>query len=106
MSDMTDAECVVAAQEGDEEAFRVLVERHYGTVHGLAFSTVRDVCAAEDLTQDVFLIAWTNRARLRRPGAFLMWLFAISLRGLPWVRWRRRLGRLSQVRGWGCGFTT
>ncbi len=86
---------VERAQAGDTGAFESLVENYYGMVHGLALSRVGDWAAADDLTQDVFLMAWTNLARLRAPGAFLVWIRRIARNAsLNWIRareYRRRL---------------
>lgn len=78
---------VSAAQHGDERAFAALIEAHYGLVRALAYSTVRERCAAEDVTQEVFLVAWSNLDRLRNHGAFPMWLRKIARHtSLNWIR--------------------
>ena len=90
-----DHACVTAARTGDADAFRILVERYYGTVRGLAVSVVSDCVAAEDIAQEVFLVAWTNLNRLRRAEAFLMWLRKITRNcARNWLRkehYRRKL---------------
>ena len=60
------------AQQGDKGAFSNLVESHYRMVYGVAFSTVGDWSAAEDIAQETFLVAWANRAKLRKSKAFGM----------------------------------
>jgi RNA polymerase sigma factor (sigma-70 family) len=98
-----DARLAKAASAGDKEAFATLVDRHYRRVYGLAYSTVGDWSAAEEITQEAFLVAYTNLAKLRKPGVFLMWLRRI-VRNLcaHWVRsevYRRKLAeRLSAQR--------
>lgn len=86
---------VEAAQAGDTKAFAALVECHYGMVRALAYSKVDDWTAAEDIAQDVFLVAWSNLTRLRHPEAFLMWLRRIARNAASnWVRksaYRRQL---------------
>lgn len=86
---------VEQAQSGDECAFEALVNQYYTMVHGLALSRVHDWAAADDLAQDVFLVAWSNLSRLRAPGAFLVWIRRIVRNAsLNWIRaqdYRRKL---------------
>ena len=95
MTDTSNNALVVAAQAGDENAFTQLVTKHYGMVHGLVYSKVNDWSVAEDVTQDVFTIAFTHLETLKHPEAFLMWLRQIARNSaLNWVRtqsYRRKL---------------
>ncbi len=87
MPDTSNNPLVVLAQRGDTKAFAALVERHYRMVHGLVFSKVSEWSVAEDIAQDVFLIAWSNLARLKHPEAFLVWLRQIARNSaLNWIR--------------------
>lgn len=70
---------VEAARRGDRAAFGALYERYGRMVHGVLLTRVRPV-DAEDLTQDVFLIAWRRLRSLRDPAAFGGWLAAIARR--------------------------
>lgn len=90
MADGWNTEWVVAAQAGDTQAFARLVDKYYGMVRGLVYSKVSDWSAAEDVTQDVFLTAWTHLGRLKAPEAFLMWLRRIARNSaLNWLRMRQ-----------------
>jgi len=68
----TDARLAKAARAGDKQAFSRLVERHYRAIYGLAYASVGNWSAAEELTQEAFLVAYANLQRLRVPGVFLM----------------------------------
>ena len=97
MTEHSNAALVLAAQNGDESAFAALVELYYGMVHGLAYSKVGDWAIAEDVTQDVFLITWTNLHQLKHPEAFLMWLRRIARNAaLNWVRTREYRRKLAE----------
>ena len=69
---------VIAAKNGEEHAFGVLVARHWLTIHAIAYATVRDPDAADDIAQEAFLVAWTQLAQLHKPESFLMWLRKIT----------------------------
>jgi RNA polymerase sigma-70 factor (ECF subfamily) len=65
--------------DGDLDAFRVLVRRHEGPLHGLIRNLIPDAHEAEDVAQDVFLTAYRRLASYD-PGraAFSTWLLTIA----------------------------
>lgn len=65
---------VVAAAEGDQEAFARLVGVTSGVVSSIALAILRDLDASRDVAQDVFLAAWRDLRKLRNPASFLPWL--------------------------------
>ena len=71
------AQLVVAAREGDRSAFGQLYQRHARMVHGVLLARVAPA-DADDLVQDVFLLALRNLASLREPAAFPGWLLTIA----------------------------
>jgi RNA polymerase sigma-70 factor (ECF subfamily) len=66
------------AQQGDREAFTVLVERHYGRLYRWLYHLAHDRHVAEDLTQDSFLRAWAGLGTFRAGHRFQAWLFRIA----------------------------
>lgn len=75
--------------DGDEEAFRLLVERHQHLVCGTITKMLGDPIEAEDLAQQVFLRVY-RAARTYQPSAqFKTWLFTI-VRNLVLNEYRRR----------------
>jgi RNA polymerase sigma-70 factor (ECF subfamily) len=80
----------LAAQAGDQLAFRVLVERHVRLVRRLALNVLRDEQEAEDVAQEVFVAAWRNRANWRPEAKFTTWLYRIAMnRAIDSYRSRR-----------------
>src|SRR5947207_3556506 len=76
---------------GEPEAFACLIEAHQAHVYAVAFATVCDRELAEDVAQDVFLAAYTQRAQVRDPAALARWLATIARnRGRDVLRRRRR----------------
>jgi RNA polymerase sigma-70 factor (ECF subfamily) len=70
---------VIAAQQGDRDAYAMLYERFGLLVHAILLARV-SYDAAADLAQDVFLQAWTKLPSLREPAAFGAWIGAIARR--------------------------
>jgi RNA polymerase sigma-70 factor, ECF subfamily len=72
-----DARLAEAACRGDQAAFGQLYEQYAGVVHGLLLTKVPRE-EADDLVQEVFLIAMRRIAALRDPNRFGAWLSAIA----------------------------
>lgn len=66
-------------QDGDREAFRVLIERYEGMVFDLAHQYADSPEAAEDLAQDAFMRAYRRIGDLKNPDRFSSWLYGIAL---------------------------
>lgn len=76
---MSDHDAVARAREGDQEAFRVLVERYQGRIHRLAQRVLRDEEQARDAVQDAFLKAYTHLGRFEGRSSFYTWLYRLSM---------------------------
>jgi RNA polymerase sigma-70 factor (ECF subfamily) len=77
MADGCADQVVDAARGGDRLAFGELYRRYARLVHGIVLSRASP-SDADDLVQDVFIIAMQRIATLRDPGAFGGWLAAIA----------------------------
>ncbi|MGF6848908.1 RNA polymerase sigma-70 factor (family 1) [Chitinophaga sp. W3I9] len=59
-------ELLLSVAKGDERSFQVLVKQYWPQVYGTALRLTRSPEQAKDLSQDIFLKLWNNRAKL--PG--------------------------------------
>lgn len=71
---------VVAAQQGDREAFGELYQRFERQIFAAALARLGDFGEAEELCQDVFIQAMLKLDQLRNPACFGAWLHAIAHR--------------------------
>lgn len=78
--ELSTADLVLAAQNGDRFAFGELFERFERSVFAIAMRRLRDFEEAQELTQEVFIQAMTKLRQLREPEAFGGWLKAITHR--------------------------
>jgi hypothetical protein len=69
---------VLAAQQGDQQAFTRLVEATCRLVTSIALTIVRDFDLSRDVAQDVFLSAWRDIRKLRSPSSFVPWIRQIA----------------------------
>ncbi len=75
---MDDATLVVAARDGDRDAFAAIYDRYADRIHDFCCSVLRERAEAADAMQDTFLAAARKLAQLRDPSKLRAWLFAIA----------------------------
>jgi RNA polymerase sigma-70 factor (ECF subfamily) len=81
-------EIVIKARSGDTAAFCELVT-HYGpAIRSLCLMRAVEANRADDIAQQVFLLAWKRLPELNEPAAFWSWLETITRNHLL-TEWRR-----------------
>jgi len=86
----TDGALATAARRGDRSAFAELYDRRARLIRAICFDTTNELHSAADLTQEVFLRAYSKLDSLREPERFAAWLTGIARQVCR--EWRR--GRL------------
>jgi RNA polymerase sigma-70 factor (ECF subfamily) len=88
---VTDTELVAEAREGGQEAFGILITRHYRTCVNIAAFILRDRSDAEDEVQKACCKAFEHLDQYHGDAEFLTWLLRIvSNQCLMLIRVRRR----------------
>jgi RNA polymerase sigma-70 factor (ECF subfamily) len=77
-----------ALRDGDEDAFRRVLDRYYPAMLRLALAHVRSVATAEDVVQDTWIAAIDGIERFEGRSSVRTWLFRI-LRNIARTRGRR-----------------
>ncbi len=75
---LSDVELVELVLAGEQDAFEVLVERYKDAVQNLAYRMLGNVTEAEDVTQEVFVRAYTQLATYKPAHKFSTWLLSIA----------------------------
>ena len=70
---------VIAAQQGDKDAFGQIVNRFQDMAYASAYALVGDPGLAQDIAQEAFLDAYLHLAKLRDPAAFPGWFRRIVM---------------------------
>ncbi|WP_346858972.1 RNA polymerase sigma factor [uncultured Draconibacterium sp.] len=84
---MSDTEIIKQLQEGNEQAFRKLVETHQKLVVNTCFGLVHNREDAEDIAQEVFIEVFRNIDRFRAESKLSTWLYRIAVnRSLNHIR--------------------
>lgn len=88
--EMSDEAAIAAAQAGNQDAFRVLVERHSRAVFRLAYRMTGNEQDAEDVVQEAFLRAYRQLHRYESRASFATWVYRIAANySLDLIRARR-----------------
>ena len=74
---LSDAELVAKSRDGDQHAFRQLVERYQTLICSVAYCATGSTSQSEDLAQETFVIAWQELPKLREPSKVRSWLCTI-----------------------------
>ncbi|MEJ2601787.1 MAG: RNA polymerase sigma factor RpoE [Gammaproteobacteria bacterium] len=75
----TDAALVRRVQQGDKQAFNLLVLKYQSKIVNLVMRYVRDPDEANDVAQEAFLKAYRALPRFRGDSAFYTWLYRIAV---------------------------
>jgi RNA polymerase sigma-70 factor (ECF subfamily) len=76
---ISDAEYVERLQQGDTEAFAVLVERHQKAIFNLLYRMLGDYDDAAEVSQEAFLSAYRSIKTFRGDSSFSTWLYRIAV---------------------------
>jgi RNA polymerase sigma-70 factor (ECF subfamily) len=93
MADLPDTELIARCQQGDEQAFRELVDRHKDMVFALVARSGADRSRVEDLAQEVFLKIHRGLPYFRGEARLTTWIFRIVLNLLAQEAAKRRASR-------------
>src|SRR4051812_46679825 len=74
----SDERLVATAKDGDERAFETLYERHAPAILRYCRSVLRSTQEAEDVKQEVFVLAISALRRGAEPDAFRPWLYRVA----------------------------
>ncbi|NCP88357.1 sigma-70 family RNA polymerase sigma factor [bacterium] len=86
---------ILQAQQGNDEAFTLLVEHYQTPVFNLCYRMLGEPELAEDAAQESFLRVYQNLARYDRQRSFATWLLSITAHYCIDRLRRRKFGLIS-----------
>ena len=82
-----DAQLMLRVRDGDEESFRVLLDKHRNPLVHFLYRMVQEQAVSEELAQEVFLRVYRSRGTYEPTARFTTWLFRIATHlALNWLR--------------------
>jgi RNA polymerase sigma-70 factor (ECF subfamily) len=95
---MEESRLIKEIQDGNQNAFRLLVEMHQQKVVNTCFGIVHSRADAEDLAQDVFLEVFRTAGNFRGEAKISTWIYRIATnRSLNFVRNKNRKGFFQSI---------
>ncbi|GAA4841533.1 sigma-70 family RNA polymerase sigma factor [Paenibacillus vulneris] len=79
MEQLTDEQLVEQIRQGDEEAYRLLIERHKNYIYTLVYRMVEHRETAEDLTQEIFIKLYRSLVHFRGDAKFTTWVYRLTV---------------------------
>jgi RNA polymerase sigma-70 factor (ECF subfamily) len=74
-----DTEMLKAVLDGDNTAYRGLVEKYQGRVYSMVYGMIRNREDARDIAQEAFIKAFRNLGTFRLESSFYTWLYRIAM---------------------------
>ncbi len=91
---------VARLKQGDESAFRTIVETRKDLVYNTALGLLQNTGDAEDITQEVFIKVYESVHQFKGESAFSTWLYRIAVtKSLEMIRNRKRKKRFAFITG-------
>jgi RNA polymerase sigma-70 factor (ECF subfamily) len=78
-TELSEAEAIERAKQGDAEAFQVLYDKHKRRVYSLCLRMTANTAQAEDLAQEAFLQLYRKIGTFRGESAFSTWLHRLAV---------------------------
>src|SRR3984893_1119665 len=78
-NNLTEAEIIKRAQNGDHTMFEQLYRLHSRRVYAVCMRMVKDPAEAEDLTQEAFMLLYRKIHTFRGESAFSTWLHRLAV---------------------------
>jgi RNA polymerase sigma-70 factor (ECF subfamily) len=76
--DYENEKLMISLQNGNENAFPVLVSKNLNSVYNYVLFLLKDKDSAEDVVQETFIKLWKNFRKFNKDQNFKSWLFAIA----------------------------
>ena len=91
---MNQQELIVQLQQGDEQAFKKLVDEWQDMVYNTALGIVQNADDADDITQDVFVQVYQSVSSFKGESKFSTWLYRIVItKSLDHIKKKKRKKR-------------
>ena len=96
---LSDDALVTMFQAGDEEVFRVIVERYKERIRNVTANILQDQDLVDDVSQEVFIKAYENLRGFRFESSLYTWLYRIAVNRCRDELRRKKMRRFFSLHG-------
>ena len=90
MDNITDLELIDLIESGNQDAFMQLLIKYQSAIHGYAYHLSQNDSAAEDITQETFIAAYSSLHTLKNARSLESWLRSITYhKSMDWIHQNR-----------------
>ena len=98
---MKEPELIQQLKQGDESAFRWLIENYRNRIYNTVLNILQDDKEAEDALQETFIQVFEAVGTFKEASSLSTWIFRIAVRkALDKIRQRRRRQKLHKLIPW------
>jgi len=91
---LTEAELIRALKEGNDAAFKHVVETYRDRIYNTCLHFLRDTGEAEDITQEVFIEVYRSVSKFKEASSLSTWIYRIATnKCLEYQRYKKRKRR-------------
>jgi RNA polymerase sigma-70 factor (ECF subfamily) len=95
---LSQPDLIIQLQQGDEAAFKKLVDEYQVMVYNTALGIVQNADDADDITQEVFIQVFRSVSSFKGDSKFSTWLYRITIgKGLDHEKKKKRQKRFGFV---------
>ncbi|MBP6430704.1 MAG: RNA polymerase sigma factor [Ferruginibacter sp.] len=100
---MNQTELIVALQQGDEQAFKKLIDEWQSMVYNTALSIIQNEDEADEITQEVFIKVFQSISSFKGDAKISTWLYQITVnKSLDYLKKEKQKKRFGFVQFlWG-----
>ncbi|MCK4237459.1 MAG: RNA polymerase subunit sigma-24, partial [Candidatus Krumholzibacteria bacterium] len=77
-SELSDEDLILSVQEGNNQAFDILVDRYKNRLYAYLLRLLGNDSEAEEYVQETFVKAYINADKYRTVARFSTWLYTIA----------------------------
>jgi RNA polymerase sigma-70 factor (ECF subfamily) len=98
---LTEKELIQGLREGDELAFRMLVNQYRNRLYYVLLNLLQDAAEAEDALQETFIQVYQSIGSFREESGLYTWVYRIATRkALERMRKQKNLRRVQSLLPW------
>jgi RNA polymerase sigma factor (sigma-70 family) len=98
---LNEQEFIISLQNGDQQAFKQLVETWQNMVYNTVLSIVQDMQEAEDLAQEVFVQVYQSIKNFRGDAKLSTWIYRVAVtKALDAERKKKARKRVANLKSW------